>query len=238
MIELPTLFHSIHLLLYPETTPEQAVEAAHVLSITFITYFKRIISNPQSQQHHLPEPTRAIQSVFALLASLSLSPKLKSHHRVVIAEITIDLVTDCLALINESCLLAVKSAIYNDSYPKDYQNPMSNGILAICSVTPKECPLRQALLLALLIEFRNVRCSTREGRVAVLARDDMLWYLCHLIEEVVEQTGLIGEIVTQQAEQLAWESLSVSGEEELTKGSWIAWKICGLLCGIGAIKLD
>jgi hypothetical protein len=237
MIVLPTLFHSVQLLLYPETTPEQAIEAAHALSITFITLFNRIISNSKSQQHRFPEPTRATQSVFALLASLYSSPKFKSHHRLVIGEITIDLVTDCLALINESCLLATKSAIYNDPYTKDYRDPLSMGILAICSVTSKDCPLRQTLLLALLIEFRSVRCSRREGRVAVLARDDMLWYLCNLIVEVVELTETVGEIVAQQAERLACECLSV-GEEEMTKGSWLTWKVCGLLSGIGAIKLD
>lgn len=100
--------------------------------------------------------------------------------------------------------------------------------------------LRQALLLGLLVEFRKVRCEKREGRAAILARDDMLWYLYCLIEEVVEMTGMVGEIVGLQAQELVWESISCSVTEEVTtsKGNWLAWKVCGLLCGVGAIKLD
>ncbi len=100
--------------------------------------------------------------------------------------------------------------------------------------------LRQAILLGLLLEFREVRCEKREGRVAILARDDMLWYVYCLIEEVVEMTGMVGEIVGLQAQELVWESISAGVREEATtsKGSWLAWKVCGLLCGVGAINLE
>jgi len=177
--------------------------------------------------------------MFGLLTSLYTSPKLPSQ-RPVIADILMTLVSNSLLLINESCLLLVKSAIYNDPLPRDYRDILAQGILAIFSISGVDNSLRQALLLGLLVEFRKVRCEKREGRVAILARDDMLWYLYNLIEEVVEMTGMVGEIVGLQAQELVWESISAgSMEDEMTsKGSWLAWKVCGLLCGVGAINLD
>src|SRR5208282_530524 len=178
------------------------------------THLKQIISNPQSHHHSLPDPTRAIQSIFALLTTLYTYPKLSSQ-RSIIAEIIMSLVTNTLNIINESCLLAIKSVIYNDPFPRDYRDSLSQGITAICSITGIDGSLRQALLLGLLVEFRSVRCEGRQGRVAILARDDMLWYVCSLIEEVVGVTGIVGEIVGMQARELVWESISagVEGDE-------------------------
>ena len=238
-VALPTLFHSIHLLLSSEISPEQTVQVAHILSTSFITHLREIISSPQSHHHTLPDPIRAIQSIFGLLTSLYTSPKLPSQ-RPVIADILMILVTNTLALINESSLLLIKSAIYNDPLPKDYRDILAQGILTISSINGIDNSLRQALLLVLFLEFRKVRCEKREGRVAILARDDLLWYLYCLIEEVIEMTGMVGEIVGLQAQELVWESISAGSMEEGTtsKGSWLAWKVCGLLCGVGAIKFD
>lgn len=238
MLALPTLFHSIQILLSPETTPEQSILAAQALSTSFIAHFKQIISNPNSYHHSLPDPTHAIQSIFALLATLYTSPKLPSQTSV-IAQIILNLITNTFLLINESCTLAMRSAVYNDPFPKDYRIPLSQGIMTICHITKVDTSLRQALLLGLLLEFKKVRSEKREGRVAILAKDDMLWYLYRLIEEVVSVTGIVGEIVGLQARELVWESIcATGGEEGMTKGCWLAWKVCGLLCGVGAIKLD
>lgn len=150
------------------------------------------------------------------------------------------LVTNTLVLINEVCLLLVKSAIYNDPIPKDYRDILAKGILTVCSMRGVDSCLRQAVLSGLLVEFRKVRCEKREGRVAILARDDMLWYLYCLIEEVVEMTGMVEEIVGLHAQELVWEGISGDTMEVRTtsKGSWLTWKVCGLLCGVGAINLD
>jgi hypothetical protein len=239
MIALPTLFHSIQVLLSYETSAEKIVLAAHTLSTSFIQHFKQIISNPKSHYHFLPDPTHAIQSIFALLAIQYIAPKIQSQ-RSVIGQIIMDLTTNTLAIINESCLLAINAAIYNDPFPKDYRDALSQGILTICSIIKVDSSLRQALLLGLIVEFRRVRRESREGRLAVLARDDMLWYLYTLIEEVVNVTGIVGDIIGVQATGLVWEIIStgIRENEGMTKGNWLAWNVCGLLCGVGAIKLD
>ena len=238
-LALPTFFHSIHLLLSPETTSEQTIQATHILSTSFVSHFKEIISNPKSHHHSLPDSTHATHSIFALLTSVYTSPKLPSQ-RHIIADILMTFVTNILSLINESCLLLVKSAIYNDPSPKDYREILAQGMLTIFSMTGVDNILRQGILLGLLVEFRKVRCEKRTGKVALLARDDMLWYLYSLIEKVVEMTGMVGEIVGLQAQELVWECISAGVREEgtMSKGSWLAWKVCGLLCGIGAINLD
>lgn len=152
-----------------------------------------------------------------------------------------ELITNALYIVNESCYLSTKCIIYNDPFPKDYRDALCQGVLAVCKITGVDNCLRQALLLGLLVEFKKVRCEIREGRVAILARDDMLWYLCTLIELVINVTGIVGEIVGMQARELVWESISAGASTEnegITKGNWLAWKVCGLLCGVGAIKLD
>jgi hypothetical protein len=38
--------------------------------------------------------------------------------------------------------------------------------------------------------------------------------------------------------EVNWESISVGGEEEMTKGNRIVWKLCGVLCGVGCSNVD
>jgi len=76
--------------------------------------------------------------------------------------------------------------------------------------------------------------------VACLARDDVLWYLCAMIEECVAgMEGGVGEVCARQIQDLMWESLrSDDAEGEMSKGDWLAWKVCGLLCGVGGFELE
>lgn len=148
--------------------------------------------------------------------------------------------TNTLSLINELCSLAVKVAIYDDAPPRDYRDAFCRGILALVGACAVTSPLRQGVLLVLVLEFRAVRGSKREGRVALLARDDALWYLCAMIEECVAgMAGGVGEVCARQIQDLMWESLrSDEGEGEMSKGDWLAWKVCGLLCGVGGVELE
>ena len=237
---MPTFYHSIQVLLSSDTTPEQAIEAAHTVSVSFINHFRQIISNPKSHHHTLSNPTTAIQSLFLLLTQLYSHPKLHPPQPAQVADIILDLVTNTLSLLNELCSLAVKSAIYNESpLPRDYREVLCRGILALMGSCPVESSLRQGVLLVLVLEFRAVRGSSREGRVACLARDDVLWYLCAMIEECVGGTVEgVGEVCGRQVQELVWESLRSDGEGEMSKGDWLAWKVCGLLCGIGGVELE
>jgi hypothetical protein len=89
--------------------------------------------------------------------------------------------------------------------------------------------------LRLLLEIKDVRCGQREGRVAILAKDEMLWYLMFMLENVVVHTKTMGELVNMEAGKLVWESMKGGREDGMTKGNWIAWRVCGLLCGVGVI---
>jgi hypothetical protein len=233
---LPTLFHSIQILLSPDTTAEQILQAGHTLSHSLVAHFKELTTTVKSHLHSFPSPTYATQSLFALLATQYTSSKLSSTQHHVMGEIIMDLVVSFLGIIDDCCSLFVKSAIYNEPCPKDYRDTLAEGIIAICSATPMDSPIRQALLLALLLELKQVRCSTREGNVAILARDDQLWYLCYMIEEVIRLTGFVGKLIEMEVQQLIWESISI-GEEGMTKGSWITWKVCGLLGGVGGLSM-
>jgi hypothetical protein len=85
--------------------------------------------------------------------------------------------------------------------------------------------------------MRDLRCLPREGRVAVLARDEMLWYLLFMIEHVIVQTGRVGELVKREAERVLWDTISGSRDEGMTKGNWIAWRTCDLICGVGGLQM-
>jgi hypothetical protein len=191
----------------------------------------------KSNLHSFPSPTYATHSLFALLTTQYTSSKLSSSQQPIVAEIIMDLVVGFLGIIDECCGTLVKSAIYDDPCPKDYRETLTQGILGICSATPLDSPLRQALLLALLGEFKRIRCEKREGRVAILAKDESLWYICYLIEEIVGRTGFVGKLIEMDVQRLIWESISVAGEEGMTKGNWIAWKVCGLLGGVGCLTV-
>jgi hypothetical protein len=234
---LPTLFHSIQLLLSPDTTAEQILQAGHTLSHSLVAHFKELTTTVKSHLHSFPSPTYATKSLFALLATQYTSSKLSTSQHHVMGEIIMDLVVSLLGIIDNCCSLFVKSAIYNEPCPKDYRDTLAEGIIAICSATPMDSPIRQALLLALLLEFKQIRCSTREGNVAILARDDQLWYLCFMIEEVIGLTGFVGKLIEMEVQQLIWESISI-GEEGMTKGNWITWKVCGLLGGVGGLSIS
>ena len=180
----------------------------------------------------------AIQSLFLLLAQLYSHPKLTTPQPAQVADIILHLVSNTLSLLNDLCSLAVKSAIYNDPLPRDYRDALFRGILALVGGCPATSPLRQRVLLVLVLEFRVEKGSNREGRVACLARDDVLWYLCAMIEECVAGTSefKVSVICAKQVQKLAWEGLRSEGGE-MTKGDWLAWKVCSLLCGIsGALE--
>ena len=239
MVALPTFYHSIQVVLSPETPSEQTIQAAHTLSISFINHFRQIISNPKSHHHTLLNPTHAIESLFLLLAQLYSHLKLTPAQVAQVADIILNLVTNTLSLLNDLCALAVKSAIYNEPLSRDYRDAFCRGILALVGGRPATSPLRQGVLLVLILNFRAARGSNREGRVACLARDDVLWYLYAMMEECVSGTGgmVVGAICAKQVQKLVWESLrSESGE--MSKGDWLAWKVCGLLCGIGGVEVE
>jgi hypothetical protein len=54
-----------------------------------------------------------------------------------------------------------------------------------------------------------------------------------MIEEVVGWTGFMGKLIKVEVQQLIWEGILVGGEDEMRRGNWIAWKLCGVLCGVG-----
>jgi len=180
------------------------------------------MSTPASQRPSVLDPTSAIQSIFALLA---LNPAF--------SEITMDLVSDFISLLKDISSRCAKSNSTSEATPMDYRQSLFQGVLAICTLTPAESPIRQALLLCLLVEFQEVRCLESEDVLGEGARDEILWYLHLMIEEVVRCTGKLSPLIAMQAEQLIWDSLSKKREEEMTKANWLTWKVCGLLCGIG-----
>lgn len=99
--------------------------------------------------------------------------------------------------------------------------------------------LRGGVLLVLMLEFRAVRNSRREGRVACLARDDVLWYLCAMIEECVAgMEGGVSDVCARQVRDLMWESFTGENGMEMSKGDWLAWKVCGLVCGVGGVGFE
>jgi hypothetical protein len=128
--------------------------------------------------------------------------------------------------------------MYNDAPAKDYRTTLTQGVLALCSPTLPDCALRQALLLRLLLDIKDVRCGQAEGRVSVLARDEMLWYLMFMLENVVVETKIVGDLVRMEAGKLVWESMKGRKDDGMTKGNWIAWRVCDLLCGVGVIQMD
>jgi hypothetical protein len=224
-------------LIYPETTPVQIIQATYTLSTSLIAHFNEITSNEKSHYHSLPDPTHAIESIFSLLGTVYSSPKLTTSQRSVISEIIIEIVGKCLSIIDTSCILLIKNAIYNDSQHGDYRGILATGILGLCLSTNAECPLRQSLLLRLLLEMRDLRCLAREGRVAVLARDEMLWYLLFMVEHVIVKTGRVGELVKREAGRVVWDTISGARDEGVTKGNWIAWRTCDLICGVGGLQM-
>jgi len=217
----PAIFHSVQLLLYPETPPDVGLQAAYILRICLVAHLKHIISNPGSRQPSVLDPTSAIQSIVALLA---VNPTF--------SEITMDLVSDFISLLKDLVSLSAKSNSTGEA-PIDYRDSLVQGVLAICTVTPTDSPIRQALLLCLLVEFREVRCAESEDGVDGGVGDKILWYLHLMIEQVVCSTEKLSPLIAMQAEQLIWDSLSKKREEEMTKANWLTWKVCGLLCGIG-----
>ena len=231
----------MQVLLSSDTTAERATQASHTLCLSFIGHFRQIVSNPKSHHHNglIHDPTAAIHSVFLLLAQLYLHPKLTSLQQAQVADIILDLVVNTLCLVNDLCAQAIKSAIYNDPpLPLDYREAFSRGILALVGACSLTSPLRQRVILVLVLEFRAVRCSEREGKVAVLTRDDVLWYLCAMIEECVTEWGLVEGVWTRQVRELVWESLSSDDSGGMSKSNWLAWRVCGLVCGIGGVDVE
>lgn len=235
-VALSCLLQSVQALLCPETTAEAAIQASRTLIISFIGRFHEITTNPKSEPPS--DPTNAIQSIYALLITLYSSTKLSPSQTPVVAELIMDLVTNCLTLIDDICTSVVRATLNKPAYPKDYRRHLCSGILTLCTLTPIDSPFRQALLMCLLLEFQAVRSSRREGQIEMQARDDYLWYLYCLIEEIVIRTRRLGKLVVLQAQELIRESISSGGEEGLEKGGWLVWKICGLLCESGAVKLE
>jgi hypothetical protein len=232
-IALPAVFKSVQVLLDPETTSEHAIQAAHTLSTSLVEHLREITSNPESNHLSESDPTLSMQSIFALLATLYSSEKLSPHQLPILSEIIMDLVGECLSYINISYTNFINAAVFNESYPQDYRESILQGILTLCSITLSTSPIRQALLLCLFLEFQAVQCSVRQGRVAILARDDVLWYLSIMIEEVIMRTGFVKDVVKKKCEKLIWECMSIGEKESITtKASWITWKVYGLLCGI------
>jgi hypothetical protein len=88
------------------------------------------------------------------------------------------------------------------------------------------------------LDIKDVRCGQAEGRVSVLARDEMLWYLMFMLENIVVQTKIVGDLVRMEAGKLVWESMKGRKDDGMTKGNWIAWRVCDLLCGVGVIQMD
>ena len=235
-VALSCLFQSVQVLLCPETTAEAAIQASRSLIISFVGHFHEITTNPKSEPSS--DPTNAIQSIYALLITLYSSTKLSHCQTPIVAELIMDLVTNCVTLIDDICTFVVRATLNKTVYPKDYRRHLCNGILTLCTLTPIDSPFRQALLMCLLLEFQAVRSSRRDGQVEIQARDDCLWYLYCLVEEIIIRTRRLGKLVVLQAQELIRESISSGGEEGLERGGWLVWKICGLLCGSGAVKLE
>jgi hypothetical protein len=222
----------------PGVAADNAVQAAYTLSKSLVEYFRDLTSNPKPYHHSLPSPDSATSSIFALLGTLYSSPLLNPTNQRILGEIITDLVSDVLHIIKDSCTTFVTCSLYNFTQPQDYRFLLSNAILALTRPVRPDSSLRQALLLRLLLELKAVRCSAAEGRVAMLARDEMLWYLQFMIEEFVAKTGKVGDLVSMQCERVVWDLFVQGREEGMTVGNWVVWRVCGLLGGIGVLKLD
>jgi len=230
MLGLSTLFLCIQVILHPDTSPELLVNAANGLATAFFAHVRGLIKTVKGSRRLIQsDPTQAIQSIFALLTSLSTSSKLSSDQRYLTRDILMILVEKTLRLLHESCNLAAPNPV------TDFRECLARGIATVCHVAEPGSFLRQALLLKLLEEFKRVRCAVAEGDAGLLAQDDMLWYLHNLIGEAVEMVGDVEGLVRKRVEVLVWEILS---DEVIStvKGNWITWSVGGLICGIEGIS--
>ena len=229
---LPTLFLCIQVILHPDTGAELLVNAANGLAMAFFAYVRGLIiglkgSRPLIQSN----PTQAIQSIFALLTSLSTSPKLSSNQQYMTRDILMTLVEQTLRLVHDTCT----KALAGPNPFTQLRESLACGIATVCHAAEPKSFVRQGLLLKFLAEFKRVRCVVTEKEVGLLAKDDMLWYLHNLIGEVVEMVGEVEGFVRKRIEDLMWEILSAEVISTV-KGNWITWSVGGLICGIEGIS--
>jgi hypothetical protein len=225
MVGLPTILLSIQVLVHPDTDAELLVQAGHGLATNLLAYLHDLISAPKPSRTLLQsKPMEGIQSVFALLTSLSSSSKLSPEQRGMMGDILMRLIERTLHLIHESCVKALSGT----AHFTDLREHLSRGIATVCHVAESKGCLRQAVLLELLSEFKRVRCAPPEGEVGLLAKDDMMLYLYNLIAEAIEGVAGVEGVLRKRIEGLVWEILS-DEVVSTVKGNWITWCAAGLL---------
>jgi hypothetical protein len=224
---LPIVLLSIQVLLHPDTDAALLVQAAHGLAAALLAYVRAVISTSKLSRTLLQaNPAEGIQSVFALLTSLSTSSKLSSEQRGMMGDILLRLIEQTLHLIHESCVNVLSAT----TPFTDLREHLARGIATVCHVAESTGSLRQVVLLELLSELKRVRCAPAEGEVELLAKDDTMLYLHNLIAEAVESIGEVEGIVRKRIEGLVWEILS-DEVVSTVKGNWMTWCVGGLLLG-------
>jgi hypothetical protein len=235
MIALPTLFHCIQVLLSTGTSSDEIIAGSHTLSVSFVSHFKQQL-NSNLPNECIRDPTDAIQYIFILLTKLYSSSKLTTAQRCIMGDIIIDLVKTSLGIITDTTNMLITSILKNGLVPPDFREAIARGIHSICLVSPRASPLRQSLLLCLFLEFGSTWRSTREEKEKILCRTEILTYIHYIIEIVVEKTGSVKDISKGEVKKLVQEVAGSCGLEGMQLNNILAWKVCGLICGIEGVN--
>jgi len=147
-----------------------------------------------------------------------------------------ELVHQFLLLLKTSCSFLVDVAIDDNQSPRDSRDTFVEGILTISTVTKVDSPLRQALLLCLLLEMKTALCVPLEKEAAE-GVGTFLLFLYYMIEQVAVRTGKVSDVIKGDIRRLLWETIVMQKTHEMKWKDEIIWKVCGLLDGFGGLNL-
>jgi hypothetical protein len=228
---LPYLFHSVQILLSADTTTEQAIQAASTLSDSLVSYLDGLISNSRANSC-MQDPTPATQTLFNALAQFYKTPTLTDLQQAQVGEIIMETVSQILNLLQRSCEISLNTPIDENNSPRDYRDTFVMAILPLSIVTPIESPLRQALILWLLLEIEVTLNAGHEDWTR-----DYITFLYYLSEQVILRTRRISATIQSDVKRILWGSLLRKRDDEMHWTDEIIWRLCGLLNGIAGLDL-